>query len=334
MTSTHDLYPLVMLPIFDPRPWGTRDLSPIYPQHHFAETIGEAWLTADHSQVANGWLRGQSLARLSAKYGRDLVGETAPAPARFPLLVKFLFPCQKLSVQVHPDDETARRLGHASGKTECWYVAHADERAQVAIGLKPGVTRAQLEDSILRERAEELLNWMEVRPGDMIYVAGGTVHTLGPGSIIVETQQPCDITYRLYDYGRPRQLHLRDGLSAVKERVGSGKVISPAPTRIEGERNCRWPLLASPYFVVELFELSQAYELRPAMGKRSTQILVVLEGCGIIESEGCEPVTVAKGEAVVVPAALDGVEVRPQWSIRFLKSSLPNQEVPEPLTEL
>lgn len=329
-----DLYPLVMLPVFDPRPWGTRDLSPIYPHHRFTEKIGEAWLTADHSQVANGWLRGQSLAHLSAKYGREMVGERACDPARFPLLVKFLFPCEKLSVQVHPDKEAARRLGEACGKNECWYVAHAEARAQVAIGLKPGVTRAQFAHSIEQGRAEELLNWTDVRPGEMIYIAGGTVHTLGPGSIIVETQQPCDITYRLYDYGRPRPLHLREGLSALKEKVGSGKVIPPPPTKSDDERNCRRPLLVSPYFVVELFELDQPYELRPESGKRSPQILVVLEGCGVIESGDFEPVTIAKGDAVVVPASLDGFRVRPQWSIGFLKSSLPNQAVPEPATQL
>jgi len=329
----HDLYPLVMSPIFDPRPWGARDLSPIYPHHHFEEKIGEAWLTGDHSKVANGWLRGQSLAKLSIEYGRDLVGESAPDPARFPLLVKFLFPREKLSVQVHPDDETALRLGGTCGKTECWYVVHAEASAQVALGLRPGVTRAQFAHSIHEKRAEELLNWVDVRAGEMIYVAGGTVHTLGPGSIIVETQQQSDITYRLYDYGRPRELHLTDGLSALKESVRSGKVIRPSPTKIHGERSRCWRLVASPYFVVELFELNEPYELRPE-GRRSAQVLVVTEGSGVLESEGSEPMAIAKSDAVVVPATLAGIRVRPQGSIGFLKSSLPNQEMPEPVTEL
>jgi mannose-6-phosphate isomerase len=328
-----DLYPLLMSPIFDPRPWGTRDLSPIYPQHRFAEKIGEAWLTGDHSKVANGWLQGQSLAKLSAEYGRDLVGERAPDKARFPLLVKFLFPCEKLSVQVHPDDETAQRRGQAWGKTECWYVAHAADNAQVAIGLKPGVTRTQFEHSILEARAEELLNWVDVRPGEMIYIAGGTVHTLGPGSIIVETQQSSDMTYRLYDYGRPRELHLREGLSALKESVRSGKVIRPAPTRIHGDRNRSWPLIASPYFVVELFELNEPCEFRLPEGKSSVQILVATEGSGVLETKGFEPVAMARGDAVVVPASLEGFRIRPQRSIGLLKSSLPNQDAPEPVTE-
>jgi len=159
------------------------------------------------------------------------------------------------------------------------------------------------------------------------------VHTLGPGSIIVETQQPSDLTYRLYDYGRPRELHLTDGLSALKESVRSGKVLRSAPSRIHGERNLHWRLVASPYFLVELFELSEPYELRPE-DQHSAQVLVVTQGSGMLESGGLEPMAIAKGDAVVVPASLAGFRIRPQGSIGFLKSSLPNEDVPEPVTEL
>ena len=140
-----------MQPAFDPRPWGTLDLSPIYPNHKFEEKIGEAWLTGDACKVANGPLRGQSLADLSVKYGRELVGDAAPDPNRFPLLLKFLFPHEKLSVQVHPDDEAARRVGQPWGKTECWYVAHARPGAQIGWASKPGVTREQFERAIQRK---------------------------------------------------------------------------------------------------------------------------------------------------------------------------------------
>lgn len=139
------LYPLRMTPVFDPRPWGTLDLSPIYPQQEFSEKIGESWLTGDHCKVANGPLRGRSLAELSQEYGPELVGDAARDPKRFPLLMKFLFPHEKLSVQVHPDDESARKVGEPWGKTECWYVAKAEPGAQVALGMKPGVTCDQLE---------------------------------------------------------------------------------------------------------------------------------------------------------------------------------------------
>ena len=331
-----DLYPLLMSPIFDPRPWGTLDLSPIYPGHRFEEKIGESWLTGDNSKVANGPLRGKSLAELSAQFGRKLVGEAANDSTRFPLLAKFLFPHEKLSVQVHPDDETAHRAGLPCGKTECWYVAHAKPGAQIALGLKPGVSRAQFEQAIHQQRAEELLNWINVFPGEMIYVAGGTVHTLGPGSIIVETQQQSDTTYRLYDYGRPRELHLKEGLAAVKEVVSSGKVIRPAPTRMNCTKNRHSPLVTSPFFVVEMFELKEPQEFTTTDGaeKSSVQILIAVEGCAVIEAQGAEPVTLAKGDAVVVPASISGFRVRPQWTVEFLKAALPGGLVPEPATRI
>jgi mannose-6-phosphate isomerase len=330
-----DLYPLLMAPLFDPRPWGTQDLSPIYPNHRFAEKIGESWLTGDHCKVANGPLQGRSLAELSAECGPSLVGDAAKDPVRFPLLLKFLFPHEKLSVQVHPDDHAARQIGEAWGKTECWYVAHAQLGAQVALGLKSGVSKAQFEEAVHEKRAEELLNWVDVFAGDLIYVAGGTVHTLGPGAIIVETQQQSDTTYRLYDYGRPRELHLREGLSVLKEEVRSGKVVRREPCAMKGNNRCS-RLVASPYFVVEMFELKEPHEFGPddARNKSSVQILVVVEGCGVVEIEGSDPVAVAKGEAVVVPASFDEFRVRPQWTMKFLKSSLPGADVPEPVTRL
>ena len=146
--------------------------------------------------------------------------------------MKFLFTSQKLSVQVHPDDERAHKMGQPSGKTECWYVLRADPGAQVALGLKPGVTLEQLEQAIHATTAENLLNWVPANAGDTLYVDGGTVHTIGGGLIIVETQQTSDITYRLYDYGRPRELHIAEGLAATKLKTCAGKVVRTAE-RIE-----------------------------------------------------------------------------------------------------
>lgn len=326
---------MLMLPAFDPRPWGTHDLSPIYPNHPFEEKIGEAWLTGDDCKIANGPLTGQTLAQVSEKYQRELVGEAARDARRFPLLLKFLFPHEKLSVQVHPDDAQALRVNQPWGKTECWYVAHAKPGAQIGLGLKPGVTVAQLEQSIHDKRAEEFLNWVNVYTGDMIYVAGGTVHTLGPGSVIVETQQQSDTTYRLYDYGRPRELHLKEGMAAVKLNVASGKVVRPAPEEISGgSRHAR--LVSAPYFAVDMFELKGAQELstRDDSGRSSAQILVAVEGCGVIEADGAEPVTMAKGDAVVVPALVDKFRVRPQWRLEFLRARVPGAPLPEPETRI
>jgi mannose-6-phosphate isomerase len=334
------LYPLLMSPAFDPRPWGTLDLSAIYPNHKFNERIGEAWLTGDNCAVANGPLAKRTLADLSKEFGAELVGTAARDPRRFPLLLKFLFPEEKLSVQVHPDDATAQRFGEPWGKTECWYVAHAKPGSRIALGLKPGVTVAQFEQSILEKRAEELLNWINVYQGEMIYVAGGTVHTLGPGSVIVETQQQSDTTYRLYDYGRPRPLHLERGLASVKVHTASGKAIRPAPVRINGGKSRRSSMIVAPYFTVDMFELKEPHIFSTAdgetndAGKTSAQILVTVEGCGVVEVQGRDPVTLAKGDAVVIPAAVQNFAVRPQWAVEFLKASVPSGTVPEPATRI
>ena len=321
------LYPLLMAPEFDPRPWGTLDLSPIYPGRCFTKKIGEAWLTGDHCKVANGPLAGRRLDEISQEYQRALVGEAARDPKRFPLLLKFLFPHEKLSVQVHPDDAAAQRVGEPWGKTECWYIVQAAPAAQIGLGLKPGVTRDQFAQAIHEKRAEELLNWLDVHAGDMIYVAAGTVHTLGPGSILVETQQQSDATYRLYDYGRPRELHLEQGLAATKEKTTAGKVMRRALPG-EGEE-----LVAAPYFVVDRFALTMERKFSTATaGASSAQILVAIEGQGSVQCAGSDPVHFAKGDAVVIPANAQEFMVRPQERVEFTVSSVPGTPRSEPVT--
>jgi mannose-6-phosphate isomerase class I len=131
-------------------------------------------------------------------------------------------------------------------------------------------------------------------------------------------------------------LHLKEGLAAVKERVSSGKVLRPAPTVVNGTKNRRSPLVASSFFVVELFELKEPQKFRTTddADKTSVQILVAVEGCGVVEARGAEPVTLAKGDAVVVPASVGEFSVRPQWAVEFLKANLPGMALPEPATRI
>ena len=326
-----ELYPLLMIPMLDPRPWGRLDLRPIY-EGVCKETIGELWLTGDNCLVQNGGLAGQSLADLSRQFQRELVGEAPSAADRFPLLMKFLFPQEKLSVQVHPDDDDARALGEPWGKTECWYVVQAEAGAELGLGLQKGVTRVQFEQAIQENRAEEMLNWIKVFAGDMIYVAGGTVHTLGPGSIIVETQQQSDTTFRLYDYGRPRELHLEHGLRVIKEKVGSGKVRPQPFTKFGNNENRRQPLVASRYFIVERVDLDADQDFEPRRGKSSAQIMVATDGAARVLAEGCDPVTFKKGDAMVIPASIGRFRVQPQGRVCFLKSQVPGEQLPEPET--
>jgi mannose-6-phosphate isomerase len=321
------LYPLRLVPQFYERVWGTRDLRPYFQRVVEGEAIGEVWLTGEACQVANGPLAGNTLCQLAAQFGAELTGEAAPLATRFPLLIKFLFPRQKLSVQVHPDDAAARLAGQACGKTECWYVARAIAGAQVAVGVRKGIDREMFRVAIAANQAEHMLNWLDVRAGEMIYVDAGTVHAIGPNSIIVETQQNCDITYRLYDYGRPRELHLDAGLAAMRASTHAGRVQAQT---VDGHQL----LVASPCFIVEKYQVQSPVTLTAAPGRSSVQVLVCLDGGAVVECAGSPPLPLLRGEAVVVPAAAPVVTLRPQWSAEILRMRLPAETVAEPFTTL
>lgn len=328
-----DLYPLRLQPQFHERVWGARDLAPFYARAASEGPIGEAWLTGDLCNVTNGPLAGRTLADLAQQFGEQLLGDAGKDATRFPLLIKFLFPREKLSVQVHPDDEGAAKVGQPCGKTECWYVLRADPGAQIGLGLKPGTSKAEVERAIRENRMEHLLNWIDVHEGDMIYVDAGTIHAIGAGSVIVETQQNSDTTYRLYDYGRPRELHIEEGLRATKEQTHAGKVVPSQPQIEQGKMQIN--LVTSPCFIVDQFKLTRAWEFRrPHHAKRSVWCLVATRGCGVIESEGSAAVTFTSGEAVAVPAAVERFMLKPQWDLEFLCASLPVERAGQPMTIL
>lgn len=321
------LYPFLIFPEFHERVWGTRDLRPYFTRVVEGDPIGEVWLTGEACRVASGPLAGQTLATLCQEYGVALTGEASPQPNRFPLLIKFLFPRQKLSIQVHPDDARAHQIGQPCGKTECWYVARALPGAQVGLGLRPGINREMFRLAIVANQAEHMLNWLDVSAGEMLYVDAGTVHAIGPNSILVETQQNSDITYRLYDYGRPRELHLELGMAAIKDNTHAGRV---PPQSIDG----RDLLLAAPSFIVERHKITAPVTLTAASGRSSVQVLVSLDGGAVVECSGAPSLSMMRGDAVVIPASSPAVTLRPQWSAELLRMTLPSQTVAEPLTNL
>jgi mannose-6-phosphate isomerase len=332
------MLPFLMVPEFYERVWGTRDLRPFFSRAVETEPVGEVWLTGEDCRAASGPLAGQNLRELAAQYGAALTGEAAPDPLRFPLLIKFLFPRQKLSIQVHPDDEGARRAGEACGKTECWYVARAIEGAQVGLGLRPGITREMFRLAIDANQAEHMLNWLDVHAGETFYVDAGTVHAVGADSILIETQQNSDITYRLYDYGRPRTLHLEQGMAALRERTHAGRV---TPRQGSG---CE-VLVCSPCFTVERYQVTAPVRLAASAGS-SVQVLVCVDGGAVVdsadyadggESSGsgvAQALPIMRGEAVVIPASAQAVTLRPQWKAEVLLMRLPSQCVAEPVTQL
>jgi mannose-6-phosphate isomerase len=198
--------------------------------------------------------------------------------------------------------------------------------AQVGLGLRSGVSKTQFEAAIVANRAEDLLNWVDLNRGDLIYVDAGTLHSIGPGSILIETQQNSDTTFRLYDFGRGRELHIEQGLRAMRESTNAGKV---APRTVAGHDL----LVASPCFVVERFAISEPLTLAAAAGRSSAQVLVAVEGGAAVESEVGQPVSFNCGEAVVIPAGIREITLRPQWAIEFLVMRVPGEPVQPPMVE-
>jgi mannose-6-phosphate isomerase len=166
--------------------------------------------------VEKPWGRTELPAMFEAPSGKRIGEVWFSAPAEKPLLVKYLFTSERLSIQVHPNDEQAHQRGLPRGKSECWYILDAEPGATLGLGLKHEVPRDELRSAALDGSIEQLMDWRPVRPGDFLMVPPGTIHAIGGGISLLEFQQNSDVTYRLYDYGRPRELHLDDGIAVAR----------------------------------------------------------------------------------------------------------------------
>jgi mannose-6-phosphate isomerase len=319
-TDQSQVVPFRIEPQYVGRVWGFLDLRPWYDHASDGEPVGEVWLTGDECKVATGRHTGTTLGRMFSEMPGAMLGTAAAAPAS-PLLLKLLFAKEKLSVQVHPDDKMAHKYGEPRGKTECWYALAAEPGTVVALGLKPGVTLEQVEAEIHDGTLEQSLNMVEVTPGDMIFVDAGTVHAVWPGGVLLETQQYSDLTYRMYDYGRPRDLHIEKSLEAVRLKTRAGKV---SPTVMAD----RTVLLDSEYFRVERIpvastlpgtSLAALSESRPGLA-----YLFAAAGTGRIKGPSFEAVDLPARGIVAVPAGspafevenlggLDLIRITPKW---------------------
>ncbi len=328
------LSPFRIEPHFDPRVWGWRDLRPWYdcvvvegeptPPSNAAYVskvpIGEVWLTGDACKVATGAHKGKSLAQVFREQPKAMLGNHAPSTDS-PLLIKVIFAREKLSVQVHPDDKMAQKYGEPRGKTECWYVLAAEPEALVAAGLKAGSTLDQVRSGIQDGTLEDCLKLLPVAQGDMVFMDAGTVHAIWPGSVLLETQQNCDITYRMYDYGRPRELHIEKSLEAMRFETRAGKV----PPRVLADRTV---LIDQDYFCVERIPLqtSRASTTLPSPDESGPGLcyLFAAAGSGRLTSPSFEPIDLPQRGIVAVPASspifavqdlggLDLVRMSPRW---------------------
>src|SRR6201987_3511647 len=294
--------PFRLAPYFRTRVWGFNDLSPWYDYKTSGEPIGEVWLTGEMCAAETGPLQGQSLKNITAAQGEALLGK-GRAGEEFPLLIKILFPKEKLSVQVHPNDAMAQKYGEPRGKTECWYALDAKPGACVALGIKTGVTPEQILAAIKSASLEDLLEMIPVAKSDLLFVDAGTVHALGPGVVMLETQQTSDLTYRMYDYGRPRELHLEKSLEAMRVKTRAGKV---PPRTVDGHS----VLIDEKYFEIEHWELPTGDA--PAGLTANTgavQILYVATGEICLSADAGDSVPVGRCQLAVVPALASGVRI-------------------------
>ena len=306
------LRPFRLVPWFSPRPWGRLDLRLWYSETGTTEPVGEAWLTGPQCVVETGEFAGRTLAQVTAEAGDAILGEGGGA--EFPLLVKLLFPNEKLSVQVHPDDAMAWSMGEPRGKTECWYVLEAKTGATIALGLREGVTVEAVRAAIGAGALEELLEWVPVEAGEMVFVDAGTVHSIGPGVVLLETQQTSDATFRLYDYGRGRELHLEQGLRALKTRTAAGKV---RPRAMDGFTR----LIEQRYFVVDRYDVAAGDEaIVPVEG---AGCVVGISGAAVVIGGEEGEVELLPGRAVVVPVECRGVVVETGVGASFVNCWAP-----------
>ena len=311
-----DLYPLRLRPEYRDYVWGGDRLRPGH------APTAEAWIVYEGDRVADGPLAGRTLAEVAAEAGAALLGERVVARTgqRFPLLVKLLDCAQWLSLQVHPNDEQAARLEGPEhfGKTEAWYVLDAAPDAQLVAGLKPGVGADAMAEAMRAGSIMDLVQFHAVRAGDTVFIRAGTLHALGPGLLIYEVQQTSDLTYRVYDWGRPqssgRALHIEKSLAVTDPHAG-GDV---RPTSPEGQ--ARQTLAQSPYFRLELLAPT-ADGLTLDTEGQTFHALTVVEGEASVTA-GPHHLALRPYDTVVIPATTGAYTVATEGEARVLKASV------------
>ncbi|MHC4533604.1 MAG: type I phosphomannose isomerase catalytic subunit [Planctomycetota bacterium] len=298
------VYPLKFRPIYKQRIWGGQKLREVFNKDLPAgEKIGESWeladLPEDKSIIANGELAGQTLQLAIGKYPKEITGDEN-FPVGFPLLIKFLDAQDILSVQVHPDPQTCKRMGRGQAKTECWYIISAEPGAVIYKGLKDGVTKEQFTEAIEKGSVADMLVKIPVEVGECHFLPSGTTHAIGQGLLIAEIQMPSDTTYRVFDWnriddtGKARELHIEEALESI-HFDSSGDNLSV--TRMGR-------LVDSEYFKVDKGHQGKNCELLISAGQMRT--LIIITGSGTITGAG-GGIEFAAGDTLLIPAIYEGV---------------------------
>jgi len=295
--------PFKLIPQYREYVWGGTRIRPE------AERTAEAWVVYEENRIENGPLAGKTLAEAADAFGDALLGSQviSQTGTKFPLLIKILDAAQWLSLQVHPDNEQARRWegeGHF-GKMEGWYVIDADAGAQLISGFKRGVTPEAICSTIGTKSMLDLVSWKDVKSGDSVLIRPGTLHALGPGLMIYEVQQTSDVTFRVYDWDRPkkagRDLHLEQAADVLDPHA-DGK-LSHSGSDFTGEKE----LFSCQFFKLELLSGLGSPAQRDTIG-RSFQTLTVVEGDARVSGNGFQAL-LGRFETLLIPASIGKFEV-------------------------
>lgn len=318
------LYPLKFLPLFKNKVWGGNKIASLGFDYSPLENCGEMWILSglkdNESVVANGPLAENNLAELLEIYMGDLIGEKnyEHYGNDFPLLIKVIDANDRLSIQVHPDDELARQRDMVGGKSEMWYVMEAEKGAEIIDGFDEVVPKEMIAEYAASGHLEKKLHVEHPQNGDVYYLPAGRVHALGKGLLIAEIQQSSDCTYRLYDYNRPdkdgklRELHVAEALDAIDYSV-----VKEPRTAYEYRKNETVEIVNTPYFVTNLISLDKP--MRKNFSELDSFVVYMcVEGIAAVRSmDMIEPMHA--GECVLVPAVAETVELFSQGPAKLLE---------------
>lgn len=309
--------------------WGGNFLSAVYSKPFDKnKIIGESWeicdLPNDNNIVSNGKLKGQTLSYLVNEYREKLLG-TKFKENYFPLLVKLIDSKDKLSIQVHPDEEYANKRHNKHGKNEMWYVMETYGEAKLLIGLKENVSSEDLKKAVNNnQNIENMFNYFDVKKGDAFYIPSGCIHAILGNIVIAEIQTPSDITYRLYDWNRTdkngnyRELHIEDAFNAVKD-INSYDLKSKKENKIKNDNLEINTIFKNEYFTAEEYIINNNFSSSTI--EESFEIIIILEGKGIIESD-YNRIVLNIGKTVLIPADLGVYNIESDDGIKLLRVTL------------
>ncbi len=321
-------------PIFSPRIWGARSLAPLFPEKsNLEEPLGEAWLTGLDCRIATSEFRGKTLRDAWRAMPREWRGTQFANVGEFPLLVKFIFPTDMLSLQVHPDDAYAaahERDAGGRGKTEMWHFVSTEQNAQILLGLKPGVDRPAFLEGLKNQTLESLFQEVHVHSGDTVFVPAGTPHAIGPGMVVCEVQEYSDLTYRVYDYGRvdahgkPRELHIEKALDVTNFAANVAGKTRRLTLPAEEESIDRSLLAACRFFATELWASQSPYKI--PVSSAHFDLIILLSGRGVLRAKDFG-FPIEQGECWFLPANLEECHFVPIEPSKMLRTYVPNLSV-------